>query len=287
MSNRNLLSGVCLLLLCAAIGRAQTAAPAAAAKPIKKDEVYFSLARKLNSINESPASALVAELDGLVEVTQIVMGADGKATVTVKERAPSSAAYTNKSTRLVFAPPPTGDKWTWEQFEENRKFYPVDKLFPYAKDELNKRRAMTAARWSAFITAINKQAESAQKALETAKSVLKTDPPPMAQLVTTRTALAEASKENKLEEMLNAYRELQQQTDAITGLADAYTDLKANDAYLRLIEEFKNAVNVTNAARRDYGQAVAAYNESLVRLPFALVAYGLQFTKIEASIQVD
>ncbi|MGH9840583.1 MAG: LemA family protein [Blastocatellia bacterium] len=286
MPKRNLLSSIFLVFVCAVIARAQTTAPAPA-KPMKKDEVYFSLARKLNSINDSPASAIVAELDGVIEVGDIVMGADGKATVTVKELTPSSAAYTNKSTRLIFAPPPTGDKWTWEQFEENRKFYAVDKLFPYAKDELGKRRQMTAAKWGAFIAAINKQAEAAQKALETAKSVLKADPPPMAAFVATRKALAEASKENKTEETLNAYRELQQQTDAVTGLGDAYADLKANDAYLRLIEEFKNSVNVTNAARRDYVQSVAAYNESLVRLPFALVAYGLQFTKIEANIQVE
>jgi hypothetical protein len=260
-------------------------AQAPAGKPMKKDEVYFSLARKLNSINESPASALVAELDGVIEVAGIVMGADGKATVTVKERTPSSAAFTNKSTRLTFAPPATGDQWTWEQFEENRKFYPVDKLFPYTKDELGRRRQMTAAKWTAFITAVNKQAESGQKVLETAKAVLKAEPQPMAGMVTARTAMAEASKENKLEEMLNAYREIQNQTEPITGLAENYSDLKANDAYLRLIEEFKNNVNVTAAARRDYVQSIAAYNEALVRLPFALAAYGLQFTRIEASIE--
>jgi hypothetical protein len=283
MNRRPLLSIVLLTFIGVLTAQAQTAAPAAG-RQMKPDEVYFSLARKLNSINESPASAIVAELDGVIEITNIVMGSDGKATVTVKERTPSSAAYTNKTTRLLFAPPATGDKWTWEQFEENRKFYPVDKLFPYTKDELSKRRQLTAAKWTAFITAINKQAEAGQKVLETAKAVLKADPPPMAAFVAARTAMAEASKENKMEEMLNAYRDIQQQTDPINGLADNYTDLKANDAYLRLIEEFKNAVNVTAAARRDYVQAVAAYNESLVRLPFALAAYGLQFTKIEANI---
>src|SRR5262249_16409358 len=154
-----------------------------------------SLARKLNSINDSPASALVAELDGVIEVTNVVMGTDGKATVTVKERAPSSAAYTNKSTRLIFAPPASDDKWTWEQFEENRKFYPVDKIFSYAKDELGKRRGQTDVKWVAFITAVNKQAEAAQKSLETAKAVLKTDPPPMAPLIATRNSFAEALKE--------------------------------------------------------------------------------------------
>jgi LemA protein len=263
---------------------AQATAQSAAAKHMKKDEVYFSVARRLNAISESPVSAIVTELDGVIEITNVTMRPDGKAEATVKERTPSSAAYTNKSTRLILAPPAKGDEWTWEQFEENRRFYPVDKLFPYAKDELGKRRQATVAGWNAFMAAISKQGEAASKVLETAKAILKADPPPMAIIVNARKSLAEAMKENKTEEILNAYRELQQQTEAITTLGDTYTDLKANDAYLRLLEEFKNSMNVTDAARKNYLQTVAAYNESLLRLPFTLVAYGLQFTKIEANI---
>lgn len=283
MVTRNLFAAVFLSAITAVFGLAQTAAPGAG-KQMKKDEVYFSLARKINAVTESTVSALVAELDGVIEVASIVVGTDGKAMVTVKERTPSSAAYTNKSTRLIFTPPATGDQWTWEQFEENRKFYPVDKLFPYAKDELNKRRLMTNAKWSTFITAANKQGEAGAKALDTARAILKADPPPAAPLAAARAAMTEAAKENKIEEMLNAYRDIQQQAEPILTLGDSYSDLKANDAYLRLIEEFKNAVNVTKAARKEYAQSVAAYNESLLRLPFALVAYGLQFTKIEANI---
>jgi LemA protein len=266
---------------------AQAPAQAAAVKPMKKDEVYFSIGRRLNALNDSPVSAIVTELDGVIEVTGITIRPDGKAEVTVKEIAPSSAAYTNKSTRLLFAPPAAGDKqekWTWEQFEENRRFYAVDKLFPYAKDELGKRRQLTVASWNAFLGAINKQGEAAAKSLETAKAILKGDPPPLAALVNARKALAEAMKENKTDEILDAYRQLQQQTDAVATLGDSYSDLKANDAYLRLLEEFKNSVNVTNAARKSYVQTVAAYNEALLRLPFGLVAYGLQFLKIEANI---
>ncbi|MFN0085289.1 MAG: LemA family protein [Blastocatellia bacterium] len=283
MVTRNLFASIFLLAVTAVFGLAQTAAPAAG-KQMKKDEVYFSLARKINAVTESMVSALVAELDGVVEVTAIVVGTDGKATVTVKERTPSSAAYTNKSTRLLFAPPATGDQWTWEQFEENRKFYPVDKLFPYARDEMNKRRLMANAKWSGFITAVNKQGEAGAKVLETAKAVLKAEQPPAAPLAAARAAMNEAAKENKLEEMLSAYRDIQQQVEPILALGESHSDLKANDAYLRLLEEFKNAGNVTRAARKDYAQSVAAYNESLLRLPFALVAHGLQFTKIEANI---
>jgi hypothetical protein len=259
-------------------------------KQMKKDELYFSIGRRLNALNESPVSAIVNELDSVIEITGMKMLPDGKAEFTVKERAPSSAAYTNKSIRLIFAPPAAGDKdekWTWEQFEDNRKFYPVDKLFPYTQTELGKRKQTTVAGWTAFIGAINKQGEAATKALETAKAILKNDPPPLAGVKAARTALAEAMKENKTEEILNAYRDLNQQTEPITTLGDAYSDLKANDAYLRLLEEFKNSINATNAARKNYVQTVAAYNEAILRLPFGLVAYGLEFHKIEPIVSED
>ena len=259
-------------------------------KQMKKDELYSSVARRLNALNESPSSAIANELDAVIEVTDLTMRPDGKAEATIKERAPSDAAQAGKSIRLIFAPPAAGDKdeiWTWEQFENNRRLYPVDKLFPYAKDELGKRREATVAGWSAFIAAVNKQAEAAGKALETAKAILKIDPPPLAALKGARGALAEAVKENKTDDILNAYRQLNQQTESVATLGDTYADLKANDAYLRLIDEFTKSVEATNAARKNYLQTVAAYNEAILRLPFSLVAYGLEFHKIEANISED
>ncbi|HZF39181.1 MAG TPA: LemA family protein [Blastocatellia bacterium] len=259
-------------------------------KQMKKDELYLSIARRLNAVNESPSSAIANELDTVIEVTNLTTLPDGKAEATVKERAPSDTAQAGKSIRLIFAPPAAGDvdeKWTWEQFENNRKFYPVDKLFPYTKDELGKRKQATVMGWSAFIAAINKQGEAASKTLETAKAILKADPAPLAGVKAARNALAEAAKENRTEDILNAYRELNQQTEPVSTLADTYTDLKANDAYLRLIDEFKKSVEATNTARKNYLQVVAAYNETIVRLPFSLVAYGLEFHKIDANISED
>ncbi|HEX5085227.1 MAG TPA: LemA family protein [Blastocatellia bacterium] len=259
----------------------------AGGKEMKKDELYLSVARRLNALNESPSSAVANELDTVIEVTNLTMRPDGKAEATVRERTPSD---NGKSIRLVFAPPAAGDteeKWTWEQFENNRRFYPVDKLFPYAKDELGRRKQAIVTGWSSFIGSINKQAEAASRALETAKAVLKADPEPLAGVKSIREALVEALKDNRTEDILNAYRELNQRTEAIQTLGDTLTDLKANDAYLRLIEEFKKSVEAANNARKNYSQAVAAYNETILRLPFSLVAYGLEFQKIEAKISED
>jgi len=258
--------------------------PQTPAKQIKRDEVFFSIARLINSQNESPVSAISAEVDGVIEITAINYRPDGKAEVTVKERTPSSAAFTNRSTRLLFAPPATGEKWTWVEFEEGRRFYPVERLFPFVQSELNKRKQATVTSWNAFLASITKQGEAATKLLETARAVVKADLVLAQPVLSARNALAEAVKENKYEETITAYNDLSAQTDPINALGDTYGDLKANDAYLRLSEEFKNAVNATNAARKNYVQSVDAYNESLVRVPFAFLAYGLQFTRIEAKV---
>lgn len=261
--------------------------PQAPAKQIKRDEVFFSIARLINSKNESSVSAISAEVDGVIEITGITYRPDGKAEVTVKERAPSNAAYTNRSSRLLFAPPATGEQWTWIEFEENRRFYPVERLFPFVQSELNKRKLATTASWNAFLAAVAKQGEAATGLLETVKAVLKAEMPVAQPVLNARNSLAEAMKENKFDEAVSAYNELSAQNDTINSLGDTYINLKANEAYLRLHEAFKNAMNATNAVRKNYVQTVDVYNESLVRLPFAYLAYGLQFTRIEAKVTAE
>jgi LemA protein len=264
----------------------QTPAPAAKQKPPAKDEVYFSIGRRINAVNNTAVSGVVAALDGVIEVKEIALGADGKATVTVQERAPSNASYTQKSTRLILAPA-GGDKWNWEQFEDARRFYAVEKIFTYTQNDLGRKKQNIAAKWSNITAAVSKQTETAIKLLETAKALLKGDPPQMSTLIGIRSSLNEAVKNNDQDALINVQRDLVGQTEGIVSLGDGYELLKTNDAYLRLLDEFKGAVNFTKAARKDYVQAVELYNESLVRLPFALVAYGLEFQRIEPKIEAE
>src|SRR5262245_13131045 len=100
---------------------AQNPSPAngkAAGKQMIKDEVYTSIARRLIAVVESPATAIVAEVDSVVEVTNVAMEADGKATATVKEKVESNGSTPSKSIRLKFAPPASGEEWTWVEFED-------------------------------------------------------------------------------------------------------------------------------------------------------------------------
>src|SRR5262249_54273248 len=197
MRKRNLLSIFFFAIVVASsiqIGRISALAQTdSGGRQMKKDELYFSVGRRLNALNESPVTAIVNELDTVIEITGLTMRPDGRAEVTVKERAPSSAAYTNKSIRLLFAPPAAGDQkeqWTWDKFKENRKFSPVDNLSPYPKGERGKRKRATVASWNAFVGAIGKQGEAAIKPLETAMAILKAEPPPMAGVRAARAALA-------------------------------------------------------------------------------------------------
>ena len=272
---------------------AQTRAPAAPvsnAKPPSKDEVYFSIARRINAQNNAAVSGVVGALGGTIEVKEIVMGADGKATVTVQERAASNASYTQKSIRITLAPPAPGDKenkWTWEQFEEARRFYAAEKIFSYTANDLNHKKQAIAGKWAGYAAAVGKQLEAGIKAMETAKAVIKTDPGPLVALVGLRATLAEATKNNDQDAFANVGRDLASQADGVASLGDTFETLKANDAYLRLVDEFKGAGNATTATRRDYVETVKLYNDSLERLPFALVAYGLEFQRIEPKLTVD
>ncbi|MFM8394425.1 MAG: LemA family protein [Acidobacteriota bacterium] len=284
---------ILLLSLTFPLGAQILLAQTPGAKTISKDDVFFTIARRLKQISESPVSAIASELDGVIEVTSITAEPDGRSLVVVRERTPSSVASTNKSTRMHFAPPAAGTngkEWNWTDFEENRKFYPIDKLFPYAKDELTRRKQATVTKWGNFVTLVGKQRESGLKAVETANAVIKTDPGVLANLITLKAgydAAITAARDGDNQAIVSVYREIQLQTEAVNALADNHAELKANDAYLRLIDTYKESINQTTNAQKDYLQSVDSYNEILLRLPFALVAYGLGFTKVEASITAE
>lgn len=254
---------------------------------LTRDEVYFSLARRINTQSESPVSAIVQALGDVIEVGEITPGADGKTTVVVKELESSNARATNKSIRLVFVPGSEPRQWTWESFEDNRRFYPVERLFPYAKDRLGKMRQLSEALWAKYLESMTKEGEAAAKVLETAKAVLKQDPPPLAPVTQARAALEEAKKGTEVDAIVNAHRELETAIEPVGQLGDLYPDLKANDAYLRLEGEFKAARDANQAAKKAYLDAVSVYNDEIRRLPFALVAHGLEFTRIEAKIESE
>jgi len=246
-----------------------------------------SIARRVTEQSQSPVSAIVTSLLELIEVGHVDIGLDGKATVTVKELTPSNARATQKSVRLVFAPTSDKEKWTWEQFEENRKLYPVERLFPYVNSQLEKLDKEVSAALAAHLAAMTKEGDAAAALLETAKAVIKSDPPPLGPVTQARTALAEARKGTEIEAIVAAQRELENAIAPLLQLGETYSDLKANDAYLRLLEELKAAQAAVSTTRETYLKKVDTYNDEIRRLPYALVAYGLEYTKKDPKLRQE
>jgi LemA protein len=259
----------------------------AQAKVPTKDEVFFSLARRVNAESQSPVTDVVNALGTLIDVGEITVGPDGKATVIIKELAQSNSRATNKSIRTVFAPSSEAGKWTWEQFEDNRKLYPVDRLFPYTKERLTSRKQATVDTWNRYLESMSTEGEAAGKLLETAKVILKSEPPPTNPVKIARAALEEARKGTEVEAIVNAHRDLQTAIEPAVELGETFPDLKANDAYLRLLEVLKAARTQTQAAKKAYLDSVFVYNDEISRLPFSLVAHGMEFTKVEPKIPTE
>lgn len=279
---QNLLVSLCVVAALAA------QVVAAQNKPtMTRDQVFRALAEKVVTQSESPVTNVMSALDEVIEVGEIAApDAAGKVTVKVKERAPEGNITINREIKLVFAP--AGEKkWNWESFENDRKIYPVERLFPYTKTELTARQQVMREAWNRVLDGMTKHGDAAAKLLDTAKAVIKQDPPPLAQFAQTRAALAKAREGGEPDAIKNAYRDVAQAAEPIATLTDTYPDLKANDAYLRLSEELNKARENVAKARADYVNAVRAYNDTLQRNPFALAAYGLGFQKMEPLIEVE
>lgn len=274
-----------LVALAPLLSAAQTAQPAATA--FVKDDVYFAVARKINERTESPVSAIVAQLTEVIEVGTVTPGADGKVTVLVKETTPSNARATNKTIRLTFAPTGDKNKWKWDMFEDNRKLYEVERLFPYSKETLDKSRQLTDRLWGNLVDIMGREGEAALKVVETAKALLKQEIPAQQPLVQARSAFAEAAKGTELEVLRSSHQELETAIEPVLALGDNFPDLKTNDAFLRLNDELRNVLNAVKVTRKGYLDSVEIYNDNLRRLPFALVAYGMQYTKLEPKIQSE
>jgi hypothetical protein len=116
LASKFLLALIVMLLLGPGLAGENQGRALAQAKGPTKDEVFFSLARRVNAESQSPVTDVVNALGALIDVGEITVGPDGKATVIIKELAQSNNRSTNKSIRAVFAPAAEAGKWTWEQF---------------------------------------------------------------------------------------------------------------------------------------------------------------------------
>ncbi|HEX4951059.1 MAG TPA: LemA family protein [Blastocatellia bacterium] len=264
-----------------------TAFAQAPAKKMTKDDVFRGIAAQVLTQSESPATSIIGALDEVIEVGDITFSAkDGKWLAVVKEKAPSTAASVNKEIPLMFAQQPDGT-FKWEQFKNDAKFYPLEKLYPYAKDYLTRSRDGVGVGWKKYLAAMTALGDAAFKALDTAKAIIKKDPEPLAAVNTARESLKKAIESGDVDALKAAYRDLTRAVEPIAKLTDELPDLKTNDAYVRLAEATEAARKNLAAARTEYVNGVNQYNDRILRLPFTLVAFGFGFTKMEPQIEME
>jgi LemA protein len=264
-----------------------TAFAQAPAKKMTKDDVFRAIAAQVLTQSESPATSIMGALDEVIEVGDITLSPkDGKWLAVVKEKAPSSSTSVNKEIPLMFAAQPDSS-WKWEQFKNDAKFYPLERLYPYAKDYLTRSRDGVGASWKKYLAAMTAQGEAAFKALDTAKALIKKDPEPLAGVNTARESLKKAIESGDVDALKAAHRDLSQAVEPLAKLTDEFPDLKTNDAYLRLAEAVEATKKQLKAARDEYVNSVNQYNDRILRLPFTLVAFGFGFVKMEPQVEVE
>ena len=205
---QRIFSLILILASCAAFAQAP-------AKKPTKDEIYHAMATVIIAQSDSPISTVKNVLGDTLDIGDSTINPkDGKATVNVKDKNDG-----DKSIPMIFAPQPDG-LWKWEQFKDDFKFYPVERLFPYAKSELTATKNQLAIKYNQYLESENRYGETAFKVLDTAKAVLKKEPEAMTPLNIAREALKKAQDSKESDQIKNAISDLKTSIEPLAHLAD-------------------------------------------------------------------
>lgn len=282
--HRNLLTCLSVIVFLAQAALSQAAQ---GPKKISKDEAFRAIAAQVITKSESPLTNVIGAIDEVIEIGEVSIDPKTNASVvTVKEKAESNKMATNKSTQLVFVRLPDGS-WKWDQFKNDTRFYPIDKLYPYAKDELTRRRDAIGLVWNRYIVGVKATSDAALKALDTAKAVLKKDLEITASVKNAQAAFLKSLGGNDYDLMKTTRDDLLKALEPMSKVADENQDLKANDAFLRLIEAYEASRKSIDNTLKDYFTGIEIYNDKIQRLPFSLVAFGFGFLKADPMVPQD
>lgn len=86
---------------------------------------------------------------------------------------------------------------------------------------------------------------------------------------------------DNMKDMVQANDELSEALKQLNVVVENYPDLKSNENFIQLQDELAGTENRIATARRDYNQAVKAYNTKIKRFPEVFVANMFGFEKAE------
>ena len=118
-------------------------------------------------------------------------------------------------------------------------------------------------------TYLQRRADLIPNVVATVKSFADHETEVFDKVLEARQALLDA---DTIEEKAEADTQLTNALQGINVIVEAYPELKSDTTYVALMDELEGSENRIPTARKDYNDAVKAYNSALVKFPTSLVA---------------
>lgn len=96
-----------------------------------------------------------------------------------------------------------------------------------------------------------------------------------------RNTFAEASKSGDIKGMQEADKLLGQSSIKLMALSEQYPDLKANESFLKLMDQLPSIEEKVAYSRKFYNEAVNTYNKAIQLFPSSIIAGMFNFTRKE------
>ena len=125
---------------------------------------------------------------------------------------------------------------------------------------------------------LQRRADLIPNVVSTVKSFAKHETEVFDKVLEARTALINA---NSLEDKAEADAQLNSALQGINVIVENYPELKSDATYVALMDELEGSENRIAVSRKDYNDAVKAYNNKVIRFPGSITAKIFGFEKAE------
>jgi len=141
-------------------------------------------------------------------------------------------------------------------------------------NEIPKKEEAAVAAWSQVLNQYKRRADLVPNLVETVKGYARQERETLTAVVEARSKVAQMTVPKDILENPEAFRQFQQSQGALSSalsrlllVVERYPDLKSSQNFLALQSQLEGTENRIAVARRDYIQAVQAYNTELRTIP--------------------
>ncbi len=124
-------------------------------------------------------------------------------------------------------------------------------------------------RWSDIETQLQRRLDLIPNLVNTVKGYAAHEKEVFEKIAEARAKLSGATTKK---EVIQGYREFEGALARLLAIAESYPQLKANETFMRLMDELAGTENRIAVARKRYNEAVRNYNASIKKFPANVVA---------------